>query len=136
MIKKISNDAWDCYKTLLPKTRGIYEPPLPANLPYQGRVHGEFDYILSDEVLGRLREWLNKRGDEAVYYFMTEFAEGDSTDFEVKTSELTKETLSSVNKTYENALVAKDFSWAIFVDHEGALHVSGPKDLMITLSGD
>ena len=134
MVRMISQDAWGQYKALLPQTRKIYEPVLPTNLPYQGKLEGDFDYVLPDKVLGRLREWLQSRGEEFVYYFKTESIEGEPTDFEVEISELTHDTLSEINSNSENAIVGKDFTWAVFVDHEGALHVSGPQELMTQLS--
>ncbi len=135
-MRTISDDAWGQYKVLLPKTRELYVPALPANLPYQGKVQGVYDYVWPDEVLGRLREWLQSRGEEIVYYFKTESIEGEDTDFEIETAELTHDTLASINSGFENAIVGRDFSWAVFVDHEGALHVSGPQELMRKLSSE
>lgn len=134
MVREISPDAWERYKALLPKTRELYELALPVNLPYQGKVEGSFDYILPDEVLERLRAWLQSRGEESVYYFKTEGIEGEATNFEVDIADLTHESLSEVNGHAENAIVGKDFTWAIFVDHEGVLHVSGPPELMRQLT--
>jgi|SRR5215213_2483151 len=134
MVRTISHDAWGQYKALLPQTRELYVPPLPTNLPYQGKVPGNFDYILPDKVLGRLRKWLQSRGEEFVYYFKTESTEGEATDFEVETAELTYESLAELDVHSENVIVGKDFSWAVFVDHEGALHVSGPEELLRKLS--
>ena len=89
MIRKISEDAWERYKALLPTTRELYVPALPVNLPFQGKVEGNFDYILPDEVLERLREWLQSRGEKLVYYFKTEGIEGEDTNFEVDVADLT-----------------------------------------------
>ena len=136
MIRNISHDAWGQYKALLPKTRELYVPALPTNLPYQGKVKGNFDYVLPAEILGRLREWLQSRREEFVYYFKTESIEGEATDFEVETAELTHDSLAELDVHCENAIVGKDFTWAVFVDHEGAFHVSGPKELMKRLSLD
>ena len=134
MIRTISDDAWRQYKTLLPQTRELYVPPLPTNLPYQGKVEGDFDYVLPDEELGRLREWLQSRGEESVYYFKTEIIDGEAANFEVETAELTNENLAELDVHGENVIVGKDFTWAVFVDHEGAFHVSGPEELMRKLS--
>lgn len=134
MVREISHDAWEQYKALLPQTRELYQLALPVNLPFQGTVDGVFDYILPDEVLARLRAWLQSRGEESVYYFKTEGVEGEATNFEVDVAELTHESLEQVNGHSESAIVGKDFTWAIFVDHEGALHVSGPPELMRQLS--
>ena len=135
MIRKISADAWRLYQALLPQTRELYVPALPTNLPYQGKVEGNFDYILPDEVLGRLRVWLQSRGEESVYYFKTESTNDEDTNFEVERAELTHDNLADLDVHSENVIVAKDFAWAVFVDHEGAFHVSGPKELIQKLSG-
>ena len=134
MIRTISNDVWQRYKELLPKTRTLYQPMLPVNLPYQGSIRGDFDYVLPDEVLGLLRTWLSKRGEEFVYYFLTESTGDEPTDFEVATVQLTHDDLAKINQSFENAIVAKDFTWALFVDHEGTVHVSGPPELMSVVS--
>lgn len=134
MIRKISEDAWERYKALLPTTRELYVPALPVNLPFQGKVEGNFDYILPDEVLERLREWLQSRGEKLVYYFKTEGIEGEDTNFEVDVADLTHDNLVTINRHAENAIAGRDFTWAIFVDHEGVLHVSGPPELMQKLS--
>ena len=134
MIRTISDEAWGQYKALLPQTRDLYVPALPSNLPFQGKLEGNFDYVLPDEVLGRLREWLQSRGEESVYYFKTEGSEDEDTNFEVDTAELTNDGLAELDVHGENVITGKDFSWAVFVDHEGTLHVSGPKELMQKLS--
>lgn len=134
MIRRITDQAWRQYKALLPQTRERYMPALPLNLPFQGKIEGSFDYVLPDKVLARLREWLRSRGEESVYYFKTEAVEDEDTNFEVETAELTHDDLSDLDVHGENVIVGKDFSWAVFVDHEGALHVSGPKELMQKLS--
>jgi hypothetical protein len=134
MIRTISDEAWGQYKALLPQTHELYVPALPTNLPYQGKVEGNFDYVLPDEVLGRLREWLERRGEESVYFFKTEGMDGEDMTFEVEVTELTQESLAALHVHSENAIVAKDFAWAVFVDHEGAFHVSGPTELMQKLS--
>ncbi len=134
MIRKITDQAWRQYKALLSQSRERYVPALPLNLPFQGKIEGSFDYVLPDKVLARLREWLRSRGEESVYYFKTEAVEGEETNFEVETAELTHDDLSILDVHGENVIVGKDFSWAVFVDHEGALHVSGPQELMQKLS--
>ena len=130
MVREISPEAWEQYKALLPSTREIYIPALPVNLSYQGKVQGSFDYVLPEEVLEQLRAWLQSRGEEFVYFFKTEGIAGEATNFEVHVAELTHESLSKIDVHCENALAGKDFTWAIFVDHEGDLHVSGPPELM------
>ena len=134
MIKAISEKAWLRYKALLPKTRDICAPVLPVTLPYRGRVtQGAIDYVPSGPLLNRLREWLNERGEESVFCFLTEVVSGqEGTDFEVGISQLTEHALSDFVHL-ENVIVAKNFSWALFIDHEGNLHVAGPEDLFARL---
>jgi hypothetical protein len=48
-------------------------------------------------------------------------------------SELTEAALSALNPGFENVLIGPDFSWALFMDHEGYLHVAGPQDLFSCL---
>lgn len=130
MIRTISADVWGRYTELLPKTRELYVPALPVNLPFQGKFEGNFDYVLPDKILSRLQKWLESRGEEMVYYFKTEGVEGEPNAFEVDVKDLTHDNLSEINSGFENVIVGRDFSWAIFVDHEGFLHVSGPAELM------
>jgi hypothetical protein len=133
-MKNISSEAWMQYKNTFSPARTKWDPALPADLTYQGRVAGQFDYVLPDEVLNKLRSWLSSRGEGSVYYFLTESTGEEATDFEIETAELSFENLNSINRSYENALTAKDFSWAIFVDHEGGLHVAGPAELLSILA--
>lgn len=134
MIKSIPEEMWNRYKELLPKTRQFHDPPLPETLAYQGTISGTFDYALPEELLQRLRKWLAENQQQSVFYFLTESIPEQKTDFEIGADQLTHAALASVNKATESAIVAKDFSWALFVDHEGALHVSGPAELFIALS--
>lgn len=134
MVKAVSKEAWTRYKALLPKTRNIYEPVLPGSVPYQGKIEGSFDYVLPEELLQRLRDWLSQNGQTSVYYFLTESVEGETTDFEINTEDLTHNNMLKLNKANENVIVARDFTWAVFVDHDGTLHVSGPNDLFFLLS--
>ena len=136
MIKNISENAWLRYKALLPESRKVYEPVLPENLPYQGKIEGQFDYVLPEELLARIREWMHKRGEKYIYYFLTESAQGEKTDFEVSISQLTHDNLFEINRSHDNAIVSSDFTWAVFVDHEGALHVAGPEDLFSLLRAE
>jgi hypothetical protein len=84
--------------------------------------------------LQRLRTWLAENQQGSVYYFLTESIPEQETDFEIGADQLTHEILASINKVSESAIVAVDFSWVLFVDHEGLLHVSGPTELFIALS--
>lgn len=134
MLKVVSQDVWLHYKTLLPTSHDLYIPALPETLPYVGIIEGSFDYIPPEAVLERLRQWFNNRGITSVFYFLTEsIAEGHPTDYEMSVSELTEATLSELNTGFENVLVGTDFSWALFMDHAGNLHVAGPKDLFSCL---
>lgn len=134
MIKVPPQDVWLQYKALLPTAHALYVPALPTTLPYAGIIAGPFDYVLPDAVLARLRQWLASRGIGSVFYFLTESsADTHPTDYEISVSELTEATLSALNTGFENVLVDLDFSWALFLDHEGNLHVAGPNTLFACL---
>ena len=134
MIKAIPEDIWLSYKTLLSTSHKLYVPALPETLPYVGSIEGPFDYVPPEAVLERLRQWLSSRGIASVFYFLTEgIAESHPTDYEISVSELTEATLSELNNDFESVLVGTDFSWALFMDHEGNLHVAGPDDLFTCL---
>ena len=134
MIKAIAEDIWLRYKTLLSTSHKLYVPALPETLPYVGIIEGPFDYVPPETILERLRQWLSSRGIASVFYFLTEgSSENHPADYEISVSELTEATLSALNNGFENALVGTDFSWALFMDHEGNLHVAGPDDLLACL---
>jgi hypothetical protein len=119
---------------LLSTSHKLYVPALPETLPYLGIIEGPFDYVPPETILEQLRQWLSSRGIVSVFYFLTEgISESHPTDYEISVSELTEETLSELNNGFENVLVDTDFSWALFMDHEGNLHVAGPDDLFVCL---
>src|SRR6266571_3445177 len=131
---RMVNNMWLRYKTLLSTSHELYVPALPETLPYVGIIEGPFDYVLPEAILERLRQWLSSRGIASVFYFLTEGgSESHSTDYEISVSELTEATLSELNNGFENVLVGTDFSWALFLDHEGNLHVAGSDDLFVCL---
>jgi hypothetical protein len=130
MIKAIPQDIWLRYKQLLPTAHELYVPALPKTLPSLGVIEGPFDYVPPEALLERLRQWLERRGVASVFYFLTEsLSEAAPTDYELSIAELTEATLSQLNKGFENVLVGTDFSWGLFMDHEGKLHVAGPEEL-------
>jgi len=134
MIKVAPKDVWLHYKALLPTSHELYVPALPEALPYVGIIEGPFDYVLPEAVLARLRQWLESRGIGSVFYFLTEgISEDYPMDYEISVSELTEATLSELNNGFENVLGGTDFSWALFLDHEGNLHVAGPHELFSCL---
>ncbi len=131
---RVGNNMWLRYKTLLSTSHELYVPALPETLPYLGIIEGPFDYVPPEIILERLRQWLSSRGIASVFYFLTEgVSESHPTDYEISVSELTEATLSALNNGFENVLVGTDFSWALFMDHEGNLHVAGPDDLFACL---
>ena len=131
---RMVNNMWLRYKKLLSTSHELYVPALPETLPYVGIVEGPFDYVLPEAVLERLRQWLSSRGIASVFYFLTEgLSAGHPTDYEISVPELTEATLSELNNGFESVLVGTDFSWALFMDHEGNLHVAGPDDLFVCL---
>jgi hypothetical protein len=134
MIKVVSKDMWRHYKALLPTSHALYVPALPETLPYVGIIEGPFDYVPPESVLERLRQWLRTRGVTSILYFLTEsVSENRPMEYEISVSELTETALSELNSGFENVLVGTDFSWALFMDHEGHLHVAGPTELFSCL---
>jgi len=134
MVKIPPKDVWLQYKALLPTAHMLYLPALPTTLPYVGVIVGPFDYVPPDAVLARLRQWLESQGIGSVFYFLTESsADTHPTDYELSVSELTEAALSALNNGFENVVVGQDFSWALFMDHEGNLHVAGPNTLFACL---
>ena len=130
MIKVVSKDVWRHYKALLPTSQALYVPALPDTLPYVGSIEGPFDYVPPEPVLERLRQWMRTRGMASVFYFLTErVSEDRPMEYEISVSELTEMALSALNSGFENVVVGTDFSWALFMDHEGHLHVAGPTEL-------
>jgi hypothetical protein len=106
---------------------------LPVTLSYQGQIMGPFSNVLPDEILHCLRGWLLKRAETKVFYFLTESCKGDQTDFQVDINQLNHDALYEVNKGMESLIAAQDFSWVLFLDHDGGLHVAGPQELFATL---
>jgi hypothetical protein len=134
MIKVVSKDMWRHYKALLPTSHALYVPALPETLPYIGVIEGPFDYVPPESVLERLRQWLRTRRVTSIFYFLTEsVSENRPMEYEISVSELTETALSDLNSGFENVLVGTDFSWALFMDHEGRLHVAGPTELFACL---
>ena len=130
------DEAWVRYKRLLSRssTNTSADAKLPGNLPHRISLTCGFDYVPPAEFMNCLRTWLVKRGALRVFYFITETADGTMpTDFAIPVSELTSENLCRINPGAESVMVAQDFTWAIFVDHEGRVHAAGPKDLMAAI---
>lgn len=133
MPTSVPKEAWLRYSALIPRKRDLYKILLPSTLPYCGRLKRAVNYIPPESLLKALREWLENRSEQSAFYFLTEYVREEEGLFEVEISELTESPLSKLNANFENVITAKDFSWALFIDHEGALHVAGPKDLFSTL---
>ena len=138
MIKVVPQDVWQQYKTFLPTSHTLYIPALPETLPYAGTIAGPFDYVPPEPLLAKLRQWLRSKGVASVFYFLTErVAQDHPTDYEISISELTEANLAALNNGFENVVAGTDFSWALFMDHEGQLHVAGPSELFSCLqAGD
>ena len=124
MIKVVSQDVWQQYKTFLPTSHTLYIPALPETLPYAGTIAGSFDYVPPELLLAKLRQWLRSKGVASVFYFLTErVAQHHPTDYEISISELTEANLAALNNGFENVVTGTDFSWALFMDHEGRFEV-------------
>src|SRR4029453_4979663 len=112
----------------------LYIPALPETLPYAGTIVGPFDYVPQEPLLAKLRQWLRSKGVASVYYFLTErVAQDHPTDYEISISELTEANFAALNNGFENVVAGTDFSWALFMGHEGQLHVAGPRELFSCL---
>jgi len=136
MIKKLPIEVWAEFKSRMPKNRNAFEPALPANLAYRGKLDFKSDYVPTQSFLDCLRNWLAKQHESSVYYFLTETTGDEDTDFEVSANQLTNEALSSLNRGNENAIVGKGFDWAIFIDDEGYVHVAGNASLFDVLNSE
>lgn len=130
MVNVITELHWARYKELV-ATISADTPPLPDGLQRPGNIRGPFDYVPPEAFLVRLREWMLERGDSSLYYFLTETVSGEDRElnFEIAVWDLSAEELAGVNNSVESLLVGVDYSWAVFMDHEGVAHVAGPTSL-------
>ena len=131
MIQSASEAEWRRFAAQLSKVRVAGEPVLPAHAQYCGAIPGVFDYVLPDTLLACLRDWLYERGETQALYFLTETADSQAgeTNFILDLWDLSEDALSDVNSGFENVLTGIEFTWALFVDHEGRVHVAGQRDL-------
>jgi len=131
MIQHASDAEWRLFAAQLSKARRPGEPVLPAEAPYRGVLPGTYDYVLPDDLLVCLRDWLLERGETRVLYFLTETvrSQAGEANFAIDLWDLNENALSEANSGFESVLTGRDFSWAIFVDHDGAVHVAGHSDL-------
>ncbi len=134
MIRPADPAVWLNFTRRLPKGRDLYKLQLPADLPYRGKLQAVLDYVPPDSILQPLREWVARRTDTEVLYFMTEGVTGEPSDFVITLSSLTHDALASINVGRENVFVGMNGDWALFIDHEGGLHVAGPSDLFDVLN--
>jgi hypothetical protein len=106
---------------------------LPTTLPYQGYLETFSDVIPCNELLQCLRSWMLRHDQGKVFYFLTESCEGDITDFSVDRDQLNHETLCQINPFFENIITAQDYSWVLFIDNEGEMHVAGSEEFFCNL---
>ena len=125
-IKEISDKSWLSYKSLL--TADFDDLPLPANLEYFGTLDLIVDYIPNEKLLSCLRDWLRNNREKSIYYYLTECVGAKHTYYEIDTEDLTVENLQKINPL-ENLFVGKQFDWAIYIHHEGQLHIAGEESL-------
>lgn len=130
MIKKITPEKWEEYKKLLPKDHRLYDPPFPASLIYEGKIEASVDFVPPEEILDGVRNWLNGLRIDSFYYFITDGATEDFKDYEMLTTDLNRQNLLQINNRCANLMVGKEFDWAIFIDHEGDIHVAGSRELL------
>jgi hypothetical protein len=131
MIQRASESEWQRFTAQLRKARAAGDPILPMQAPYRGVLPGNFDYVLPDDLFACLRDWLYGRGETDVLYFLTETADSQAGDdsFVLSLWDLREDALSEVNSGFESVLTGSDFAWALFIDHEGKVHVAGPPEL-------
>ena len=111
--------------------RDTIYPGVAGNPAYVGTIAGPFEYVPPEPLLAKLRQWLRSKGVASVFYFLTERVAGDQpTDYEISVSELTAANLATLNNGFENVVAGTDFSWALFMDHEGQPHVAGPTEFL------
>ena len=122
------------YKRRLPAGRDLYTINLPTDLPYRGVLRKSFAYVPPDAVLDALARWMFARKETEVVYFLTEVIGEEPTDYVISRSSLTAADLSAVNDGRENVFVGVNGDWAVFMDHEGGLHVAGPTELYEVLN--
>ncbi|MGB7070435.1 MAG: hypothetical protein WBD22_13155 [Pyrinomonadaceae bacterium] len=131
MLKK-ADHLWEKYVSGIVRKIDIYDPPFADNLDYIGHIKAHVDYVPSDEFFESLRAWLLDRHEERLLYFLTEAVKGENTSFELGIEDLDRTTLTTINPGYCNLFVGVDFSWAIFIDDEGNIHVAGNRHLFRT----
>ena len=126
-------DAWQEYCLRLPEKLDSQDPKIPNYLETREVDDGE-SYVPSTRLLDRLRAWLISEGQTSLYYFMTEHTGTEKQlDFLVPSSRLSRDLLLELNPGAESVLTGYDFSWAVFVDHEGRVVVGGPQNLASSL---
>lgn len=128
MVTSLSQEMSDRFDTLLPPGIKSPEPVLPVNLARFGGIAASVDYVLPQVLLDIIRNFMTGRGETSVYYFLTESVPDQVTDFELLPVDLHVDVLSELTPT-ENVFVGQNFDWALFVDHEGCLHVAGSEEL-------
>lgn len=130
MIRAADASDWFEFERRLPASRDrLYRFYLPVDLPHRGAVRKAFDYVPPDAVLEAVKKWMAGRHETEVLYFLVEACTAEATDFVISLSSLTEHELGTMNPGRENVFVGVKGDWAMFMDHEGALHVAGPAEL-------
>jgi hypothetical protein len=132
MVQVLGADEWRRFASVFSAHHAVGQPLIPPTAVYRGRLPGDYDYTLSGPLLSSLRDWLYERGESRLLYFLTESSKsmGEDVNFSVDIFELGEEVLQQLNPGVEAVLTGEQFDWAIFVDHEGGVHVGGPPELM------
>jgi hypothetical protein len=134
MIRPADPRAWLEYKRRLPGGRELDTLPLPTDLPYRGVLRKSFNYVPPDSVLEALSRWMSGRKETDLLYFLTEYIGAEPTDYVISRSSLTEAELSAINNARQNVFVGVNGDWAVFMDHDGGLHVAGPAELYEVLN--
>jgi len=130
-MQVIDESVWSRYRSLFPAGFRRSDLPLPGNLEYFGALQCTAHPVPPAALLEALAAWLADRGEDEVYMFLTEI---DRTitekDYALGRAELTPTSFKGLQGYfYAKVLTAKDFSWALFVDADGVVHVAGEKSL-------
>lgn len=134
VVSRAPHNAWERYRVAAADS---LHPPLPASAPFQGVIQGGENYAPPEALLDRLRDWLRSVGETRVLHFRTEVVsnqEGPS-DNELDVWDITPEAIGELSDGLENVLTAYDFTWALFTDHGGAIHVGGSRRFFDFLCG-
>jgi hypothetical protein len=130
-MRAINGVPWQTYQSLLTSKPHSGDLPLPVRLCYHGALACDAHPVPPRWLLDAIAAWLHTRGQEEFYVFLTEVDETLSQrDFLASVADLTTPSFSVLpGYFYAKVLAGIDFSWAIFLDPDGGVHVAGEESL-------